>query len=115
MTTLRTSPSPHWPPWPGLLPRPSRAAAAALGGGGGHPSTGPGTPEAGFASLVPEGAARESLVALVSTSDRDSGANGQVRCALYGHEHFRLQPAYAGSYLGGPPRPWTASASPSTN
>nr|XP_045724522.1 protocadherin-8 [Mirounga angustirostris] len=36
---------------------------------------------------------------MVSTSDRDSGANGQVRCALYGHEHFRLQPAYAGSYL----------------
>ncbi|XP_069458583.1 LOW QUALITY PROTEIN: protocadherin-8-like [Ovis canadensis] len=56
-------------------------------------------PEAGAVSLVPEGAARESLVALVSTSDRDSGANGQVRCALYGHEHFRLQPAYAGSYL----------------
>ncbi|KAM5277059.1 protocadherin-8-like isoform 2-T3 [Hipposideros larvatus] len=50
-------------------------------------------------SLVPEGAARESLVALVSTSDRDSGANAQVRCALHGHEHFRLQPAYAGSYL----------------
>ncbi|XP_014405210.1 PREDICTED: protocadherin-8 [Myotis brandtii] len=62
-------------------------------------STGPGTPEASAISLVPEGAARESLVALVSTSDRDSGANGQVRCALYGHEHFRLQPAYAGSYL----------------
>uniref|UniRef100_H0WHA7 Protocadherin-8 n=1 Tax=Otolemur garnettii TaxID=30611 RepID=H0WHA7_OTOGA len=52
-----------------------------------------------LAAPVPEGAARESLVALVSTSDRDSGANGQVRCALYGHEHFRLQPAYAGSYL----------------
>nr|XP_005903899.1 PREDICTED: protocadherin-8 [Bos mutus] len=59
----------------------------------------PPRPEAGAGSLVPEGAARESLVALVSTSDRDSGANGQVRCALYGHEHFRLQPAYAGSYL----------------
>uniref|UniRef100_A0A2K5K2F2 Cadherin domain-containing protein n=1 Tax=Colobus angolensis palliatus TaxID=336983 RepID=A0A2K5K2F2_COLAP len=55
--------------------------------------------DGGATSLVPEGAARESLVALVSTSDRDSGANGQVRCALYGHEHFRLQPAYAGSYL----------------
>ena len=48
---------------------------------------------------MPEGAARESLGALVSTSDRDSGANGQVRCALYRHEHFQLQPAYAGSYL----------------
>uniref|UniRef100_A0A8C0RMF1 Protocadherin-8 n=1 Tax=Canis lupus familiaris TaxID=9615 RepID=A0A8C0RMF1_CANLF len=75
------------------------AAAAALGGADATSPTGPGTPEAGAVSLVPEGAARESLVALVSTSDRDSGANGQVRCALYGHEHFRLQPAYAGSYL----------------
>ncbi|XP_027963208.1 protocadherin-8 isoform X2 [Eumetopias jubatus] len=75
------------------------AAAAALGGADATSPTGPGTPEAGTVSLVPEGAARESLVALVSTSDRDSGANGQVRCALYGHEHFRLQPAYAGSYL----------------
>ncbi|XP_069323296.1 protocadherin-8 isoform X2 [Eulemur rufifrons] len=75
------------------------AAAAALGGADATSSAGPGTPEADATSLVPEGAARESLVALVSTSDRDSGANGQVRCALYGHEHFRLQPAYAGSYL----------------
>ncbi|XP_045422707.1 protocadherin-8 isoform X2 [Lemur catta] len=75
------------------------AAAAALGGADAASSAGPGTPEADATSLVPEGAARESLVALVSTSDRDSGANGQVRCALYGHEHFRLQPAYAGSYL----------------
>ncbi|XP_043334205.1 protocadherin-8 isoform X2 [Cervus canadensis] len=78
---------------------PFAAAAAALGGTEATSSAGPGTPEAGAVSLVPEGAARESLVALVSTSDRDSGANGQVRCALYGHEHFRLQPAYAGSYL----------------
>ncbi|XP_049634716.1 protocadherin-8 isoform X2 [Suncus etruscus] len=75
------------------------AAAAALGGADAASSAGPGTLEAGAVSLVPEGAARESLVALVSTSDKDSGANGQVRCALYGHEHFRLQPAYAGSYL----------------
>ncbi|XP_062959505.1 protocadherin-8 isoform X2 [Cynocephalus volans] len=78
---------------------PFSAAAAVLGGTDATSSAGPGTPEAGATSLVPEGAARESLVALVSTSDRDSGANGQVRCALYGHEHFRLQPAYAGSYL----------------
>ncbi|XP_055465974.1 protocadherin-8 isoform X2 [Psammomys obesus] len=75
------------------------AAAAALGGTDPASPAGPGAQEAGATSLVPEGAARESLVALVSTSDRDSGANGQVRCALYGHEHFRLQPAYAGSYL----------------
>ncbi|XP_003131055.2 protocadherin-8 isoform X2 [Sus scrofa] len=84
---------------PAASPFAAAAAAAALGGADATSSTGPGTPEAGAVSQVPEGAARESLVALVSTSDRDSGANGQVRCALYGHEHFRLQPAYAGSYL----------------
>lgn len=84
---------------PAASPFAAAAAAAALGGADAVSSVGPGTQEAGATSLVPEGAARESLVALVSTSDRDSGANGQVRCALYGHEHFRLQPAYAGSYL----------------
>ncbi|XP_036055646.1 protocadherin-8 isoform X2 [Onychomys torridus] len=84
---------------PAASPFAAAAAAAALGGADAVSSAGPGTQEAGATSLVPEGAARESLVALVSTSDRDSGANGQVRCALYGHEHFRLQPAYAGSYL----------------
>ncbi|XP_045667058.1 protocadherin-8 isoform X2 [Ursus americanus] len=87
------------PSSPAASPFAAAAAAAALGGADATSPTGPGTPEAGAISLVPEGAARESLVALVSTSDRDSGANGQVRCALYGHEHFRLQPAYAGSYL----------------
>ncbi|XP_004680172.1 PREDICTED: protocadherin-8 isoform X2 [Condylura cristata] len=84
---------------PAASPFAAAAAAAALGETDATSSTGPGTPEAGAISVVPEGAARESLVALVSTTDRDSGANGQVRCALYGHEHFRLQPAYAGSYL----------------
>ncbi|XP_051016842.1 protocadherin-8 isoform X2 [Acomys russatus] len=84
---------------PATSPFSAAAAAAALGEADAASSAGPGTQEAGVTSLVPEGAARESLVALVSTSDRDSGANGQVRCALYGHEHFRLQPAYAGSYL----------------
>ncbi|XP_034521160.1 protocadherin-8 isoform X2 [Ailuropoda melanoleuca] len=87
------------PSAPAASPFAAAAAVAALGGADATSPTGPGTPEAGAISLVPEGAARESLVALVSTSDRDSGANGQVRCALYGHEHFRLQPAYAGSYL----------------
>ncbi|XP_023039965.1 protocadherin-8 isoform X2 [Piliocolobus tephrosceles] len=84
---------------PAASPFAAAAAAAALGGEDASSPVGTGTSEAGATSLVPEGAARESLVALVSTSDRDSGANGQVRCALYGHEHFRLQPAYAGSYL----------------
>ncbi|KAB1267633.1 Protocadherin-8 [Camelus dromedarius] len=41
-------------------------------------STGPGTPEARAISLVPERAARESLVALVLTSDRDSVSHGQA-------------------------------------
>ncbi|PNJ23734.1 protocadherin-8 isoform X2 [Pongo abelii] len=84
---------------PAASPFAAAAAAAALGGADASSPAGARTPEDGATSLVPEGAARESLVALVSTSDRDSGANGQVRCALYGHEHFRLQPAYAGSYL----------------
>uniref|UniRef100_A0A8C6SDC2 Protocadherin-8 n=1 Tax=Neogobius melanostomus TaxID=47308 RepID=A0A8C6SDC2_9GOBI len=50
-------------------------------------------------AYVTEAAARESFVALVSTSDRDSGANGQVHCTLYGHEHFRLQQAYEDSFM----------------
>ncbi|XP_074155309.1 protocadherin-8-like [Sminthopsis crassicaudata] len=66
-------------------------ASASLGTSGG--------PEPGVASFISEGAVPESLVALISIWDKDSGSNGQVRCALYGHEHFRLQPAYAGSYL----------------
>ncbi|XP_044523300.1 protocadherin-8-like isoform X2 [Gracilinanus agilis] len=78
---------------------PSSHTAASFAAPVSASSAGPGGSEPGVASIIPEGAARESLVALVSTSDRDSGANGQVRCALYGHEHFRLQPAYAGSYL----------------
>ncbi|MBZ3877275.1 Protocadherin-8 [Sciurus carolinensis] len=41
-----------------------------------------------FHLSVPEGSAQESSVVLVSTSDRDSDSNGQVRCALYGHEHL---------------------------
>ncbi|KAM9845450.1 protocadherin-8-like [Aulostomus maculatus] len=50
-------------------------------------------------AYITEAAARESFVALVSTSDRDSGANGQVHCALYGHDHFRLQQAYEDSFM----------------
>lgn len=50
-------------------------------------------------AYVTEAAGRESFVALVSTSDRDSGANGQVHCTLYGHEHFRLQQAYEDSFM----------------
>ncbi|XP_032094277.1 protocadherin-8-like isoform X1 [Thamnophis elegans] len=57
--------------------------------------------EAGWAA-VSEAAPAQSLVALVSTSDSDAGANGQVRCALLPapHQPFALQRAYdAASYL----------------
>ncbi|XP_061653393.1 protocadherin-8-like [Phyllopteryx taeniolatus] len=50
-------------------------------------------------AYITEAAAGESFVALVSTSDRDSGANGRVRCTLYGHDHFRLQQAYEDSFV----------------
>lgn len=50
-------------------------------------------------AYITEAAARESFVALVSTSDRDAGANGQVHCTLYGHDHFRLQQAYEDSFM----------------
>ncbi|XP_056145799.1 protocadherin-8 [Lampris incognitus] len=48
---------------------------------------------------ISEAADRESLVALISTLDRDSGANGQVHCTLHGHDHFKLQQAYEDSYM----------------
>uniref|UniRef100_UPI00398F631A protocadherin-8-like isoform X1 n=1 Tax=Pristiophorus japonicus TaxID=55135 RepID=UPI00398F631A len=50
-------------------------------------------------AYITEAAAAGSFVALVSTSDRDSGANGRVSCTLYGHEHFQLQPAYGSSHM----------------
>ncbi|XP_069614286.1 protocadherin-8-like [Ranitomeya imitator] len=50
-------------------------------------------------AYITEAAAKDSFVALVSTADRDSGANGRVQCALYGHEHFRLQQAYEDSFM----------------
>ncbi|KAJ8352647.1 hypothetical protein SKAU_G00241230 [Synaphobranchus kaupii] len=53
---------------------------------------------AGFA-YISETATKDSFVALISTSDRDSGANGKVHCTLYGHDHFKLQQAYEDSYM----------------
>ncbi|XP_068123923.1 protocadherin-8 [Hyperolius riggenbachi] len=50
-------------------------------------------------AYITEAAAKESFVALISTTDRDSGANGQVHCTLYGHEHFKLQQAYEDSFM----------------
>ncbi|KAM4795127.1 protocadherin-8-like [Rhinophrynus dorsalis] len=50
-------------------------------------------------AYITEAAAKESFVALISTTDRDSGPNGQVQCTLYGHEHFKLQQAYEDSFM----------------
>ncbi|KAG2456735.1 PCDH8 protein, partial [Polypterus senegalus] len=50
-------------------------------------------------AYITEAAAKDSFVALISTSDRDSGANGYVKCSIYGHEHFKLQQAYEDSYM----------------
>ncbi|XP_077584829.1 protocadherin 8-2 [Stigmatopora nigra] len=48
---------------------------------------------------ISEAAEKDSLVALVTTSDRDSGVNSQVHCTLYGHDHFKLRQAYEDSYV----------------
>ncbi|XP_061081724.1 protocadherin-8 [Conger conger] len=50
-------------------------------------------------AYITESAAKESFVALISTSDRDSGSNGHVRCSLHGHEHFKLQAAYGDTVM----------------
>ncbi|XP_078077818.1 protocadherin-8-like [Mustelus asterias] len=53
----------------------------------------------GLAAYITEAAAKGSFVALVSTSDRDSGANGRLSCTLSGHRHFELRPAYGSSHM----------------
>lgn len=50
-------------------------------------------------AYITEAAAAESFVALISTSDSDSGSNGYVRVSLLGHEHFSLQQAYGDSFM----------------
>ncbi|XP_043097851.1 protocadherin-8-like [Puntigrus tetrazona] len=50
-------------------------------------------------AYITEAAAKESFVALVSISDKDSGANGDIHCTLYGHNHFKLQQAYEDSFM----------------
>ncbi|XP_007254931.4 protocadherin-8 [Astyanax mexicanus] len=50
-------------------------------------------------AYITEAAAVESFVALISTTDRDSGANGYVRVGLHGHDHFRLQQAYGDKFM----------------
>lgn len=50
-------------------------------------------------TYITESAPVNSFVALVSTMDRDSGANGQAHCNLLGHMHFRLQHAYGHTFM----------------
>lgn len=50
-------------------------------------------------AYISEAADRDSLVALISTLDRDAGVNSQVHCTLYGHDHFKLRQAYEDSYM----------------
>ncbi|XP_063068928.1 protocadherin-8 [Engraulis encrasicolus] len=50
-------------------------------------------------AFITESAAKESFVALLSTSDRDSGSNGYVRSSLHGHHHFKLQQAYGDNQM----------------
>lgn len=50
-------------------------------------------------AYITEAAAGESFVALISTSDRDSGSNGYVRVSLLEHEHFTLQQAYGDTFM----------------
>lgn len=50
-------------------------------------------------AYITEAAAAESFVALISTSDRDSGSNGYVRISLLGHEHFSFQQAYGDTFM----------------
>ncbi|KAM6116122.1 protocadherin alpha-6-like [Pterocles gutturalis] len=58
-------------------------------------------PEVRVTSLsvpVPEDAAVGTVVALLSVSDRDSGANGRVHCAVWPAAPFGLVATFAGSY-----------------
>ncbi|KAM6196524.1 protocadherin alpha-2-like [Sarcoramphus papa] len=58
-------------------------------------------PEVWVTSLsvpVPEDASVGTVVALLSVSDRDSGANGRVRCAVWPPAPFGLVARFAGSY-----------------
>ncbi|XP_065546589.1 protocadherin alpha-5-like isoform X8 [Lathamus discolor] len=58
-------------------------------------------PEVWVTSLsvpVPEDAAVGTVVALLSVSDRDSGANGRVRCTVWPSAPFGLVSTFAGSY-----------------
>ncbi|NXR44588.1 PCDAA protein, partial [Hippolais icterina] len=47
---------------------------------------------------VAEDASVGTVVALLSVSDRDSGANGRVRCWVWPASPFGLEATFAGSY-----------------
>ncbi|NXB60263.1 PCDA3 protein, partial [Struthidea cinerea] len=58
-------------------------------------------PEVWVTSLsvpVPEDASVGTVVALLSVSDRDSGANGRVQCWVWPASPFGLEATFAGSY-----------------
>ncbi|KAG8586148.1 hypothetical protein GDO81_005270 [Engystomops pustulosus] len=50
-------------------------------------------------AYLSESSAKNSFVALISTTDKDSGSNSKVHCTLYGHEHFKLKQAYDDSFM----------------
>lgn len=50
-------------------------------------------------AYITEAAAVESFVALISTTDRDSGTNGDMRVSLSGHEHFKIKQAYGDTFM----------------
>uniref|UniRef100_A0A8C2ULV0 Protocadherin alpha subfamily C, 2 n=1 Tax=Chinchilla lanigera TaxID=34839 RepID=A0A8C2ULV0_CHILA len=59
------------------------------------------TPEISITSLflpIKEDAAMDTVIALISVSDRDSGANGQVTCSLKPHIPFKLVSTYKNYY-----------------
>ncbi|XP_031468146.1 protocadherin beta-15-like, partial [Phasianus colchicus] len=51
-----------------------------------------------FSSPIPENAAPGTVVALFSVTDKDSGVNGQVSCALEEQLSFSLRPAFKNYY-----------------
>ncbi|XP_075852251.1 protocadherin alpha-2 isoform X5 [Microcebus murinus] len=59
------------------------------------------TPEVSITSLslpIPENASLGTVIALLTVSDRDSGANGQVTCSLTAHVPFKLVSTFKNYY-----------------
>ncbi|XP_052540587.1 protocadherin beta-15-like [Tympanuchus pallidicinctus] len=51
-----------------------------------------------FSSPIPENAAPGTVVALFSVTDKDSGVNGEISCALQEQLSFSLRPAFKNYY-----------------